>query len=618
MSSLSDITEDGLQINQYRIVGILVAWRIIDDIHVIRSLWHRRGTGSAIAYLRRDAIVKIVAAAVGFKVDTIHGKGTTVGYANDGCFWIKFNDEYEMSTLKKLVEKDILSCPTATFVPICEQIKEAALFQIQVDEYKTSLGELDSDSIDTAIFLWTENLQLILNGLLLALEENTNLDAEVVSMLNSIIAFVEKIESSNLDSSQEKCNEEFGNENNGKSTTIPQDRREPDGFWLLNDAFGGMLRRNVSENTDGSTISQKGYRHFATSILRVIKRAISLAMIEAKACGKLDFVMGLRITNEVLALIETVIRVRQKNTTESIEEMRENAITKISNVLAPLNDRIIRIGRGTIDRLQSRGRTAWLKVNNLIALLLNKDDFFVSIENHDWNQLSELILKAIISSKLMSEKSSLKLYEGTRVAFSAFIPKESTAETKTFSHETELAFFTFTFKWFTKILATPKQTILKALASNEFQEICERIFVRVFQNNLSTSSSLNIYASSFRTLRELRILKDIQVAGVIWMQILQAANEELYWIVSQMPSNTRQYGAIISKLFTLGVMHFHLVVSGEATDWSEFFCGDEAGVLVRELDLKIVRLVESFCEDLQNAAALMPYYERLVGIIHLE
>ena len=167
-----------------------MAWRVIDDIHVIRSLWNRRGSGSAIAYLRRDAIIRVMPAAIGFEVETSRGKGFTTGYVN-GAFLINFSKDMGDSIISIINESDIISCPVATFIPICEQIKEAALYQIQCDEYQISLHDLDNYSIDTAIFLWVENLELILNGILFTLEENTNIDAELASIINFIISFVD-------------------------------------------------------------------------------------------------------------------------------------------------------------------------------------------------------------------------------------------------------------------------------------------------------------------------------------------------------------------------------------------------------------------------------------------
>lgn len=72
----------------------------------------------------------------------------------------------------------------------------------------------------------------------------------------------------------------------------------------------------------------------------------------------------------------------------------------------------------------------------------------------------------------------------------------------------------------------------------------------------------------------------------------------------------REYGSIIAKLFTLGVMHFHLVRARQAHDWYGFLFEDEAVQLISLLDLKIVNDVESFCNELKETVEILPYYAR--------
>eukprot|EP00814_Leptocylindrus_danicus_P003565 CAMPEP_0116005884 /NCGR_PEP_ID=MMETSP0321-20121206/1417_1 /TAXON_ID=163516 /ORGANISM="Leptocylindrus danicus var. danicus, Strain B650" /LENGTH=511 /DNA_ID=CAMNT_0003474369 /DNA_START=112 /DNA_END=1647 /DNA_ORIENTATION=- len=85
-------------------------------------------------------------------------------------------------------------------------------------------------------------------------------------------------------------------------------------------------------------------------------------------------------------------------------------------------------------------------------------------------------------------------------------------------------------------------------------------------------------------------------------------NEEFGWNVSRMPEGTREYGSIVAKLFTLGVMHFHLVRARQEQDWYGFLFEDEAVQLISLLDLKIVNDIESFCNELKETVEILPYY----------
>lgn len=64
--------------------GVLVAYRAKDDAHVVR-LWQPRGTASALGYLRRDAMLRPLPAAVGIRVKTPDGDGVVVGFKNGQC-----------------------------------------------------------------------------------------------------------------------------------------------------------------------------------------------------------------------------------------------------------------------------------------------------------------------------------------------------------------------------------------------------------------------------------------------------------------------------------------------------------------------------------------------------
>lgn len=95
-------------------LGVLVGWRVEDDCHVVRSLWQRRGSGSACAYLQRDAIHCTVEAAVGFDVDTTLGHGEVKAYVNggkdfkSGTFLVEMKDDPKLPVL--LVKlRDVMS-----------------------------------------------------------------------------------------------------------------------------------------------------------------------------------------------------------------------------------------------------------------------------------------------------------------------------------------------------------------------------------------------------------------------------------------------------------------------------------------------------------------------------
>ena len=138
-------------------IGVLVGWRVEDDMHIIRSLWNRSGPGSGMAYLRRECIHSIVEAAVGFGVETRLGLGTVEGYVRggekntDGKYFVhlKSKGRYQ-DRVVECKRNQILSCPVAKFIPVTEHIRAAALYQLETLHFKAKLREhMLNDSTDS-------------------------------------------------------------------------------------------------------------------------------------------------------------------------------------------------------------------------------------------------------------------------------------------------------------------------------------------------------------------------------------------------------------------------------------------------------------------------------------
>ena len=129
-------------------IGVLVGWRVEDDMHIIRSLWNRSGPGSGLAYLRRECLHSIVEAAVGFDVQTRLGSGFVEGYVRggkentDGKYFVhlKSKGRYQDRVIE-FKRSQIISCRVAKFIPVTEHIRAAALYQLEILHYKSRLRE---------------------------------------------------------------------------------------------------------------------------------------------------------------------------------------------------------------------------------------------------------------------------------------------------------------------------------------------------------------------------------------------------------------------------------------------------------------------------------------------
>jgi hypothetical protein len=129
-------------------IGVLVGWRVEDDMHIIRSLWNRSGPGSGLAFLRRECLYSIVEAAVGFDVETRLGSGMVEGYVRggkdhtDGKYFVhlKSKGRYQ-DRVVEFKRNQIISCRGAKFIPVTEHIRAAALYQLESLHYKARIRE---------------------------------------------------------------------------------------------------------------------------------------------------------------------------------------------------------------------------------------------------------------------------------------------------------------------------------------------------------------------------------------------------------------------------------------------------------------------------------------------
>ena len=556
-------------------LGVLVAWRVEDDIHVITSLWNKRGGGSAVAYLRRSDLHGQVEAPVGFQVDTSFGKAKTIGYVNSETTFLHGKYCIILENLRNQPgerifcdPKDILSCPSVKFVPICEQIRDACHFQIQVDAYRCAINELSDISVKTTFFLWTESLELLISSFVKAIDENTDIDREVGNFMSGFIKTVEKIGAIS-DADEDESDSAIVESSSSESTTtgLPESLsnppESPDGFWLVNDLLGGVFQNHIKFEVENSvdrsqiigsmtapptpplpakeplTPRTASYYEKSYAILKILKRAVSIASVEASAAGLVDLTMALYVVGESLHFINLILKVRRMNVTKTIEQKRSETMKKIVDIFVPMHEKVSKIGHEISERMKSHRKKARIKLGRFFEIILKDDQFFDYLEKRDWQNFLFVVRDATIAAKIMSRDSFDQLYQSGLFVFSALAPRKSKESSPKETRDRSFALFAFVLKWSTHLLAAPKRSLLKLLASDMVQDFAERILVRVFQNAEEVSNALNIYASTFRSIRHIRILKNLEIAGSMWIPILNSMNEEFGWNVSRMPESTR-------------------------------------------------------------------------------
>jgi hypothetical protein len=636
-------------------VGVLVGWRVEDDCHVISSLWHRRGAGSAHAYLNRDDIHGVMEAAVGFDVNTNLGRGTVVAYVHaardfrSGRFFVHIKEEgRHKGQILEFAKSNIQSCDGAKYIPVIELFREASRYQLLVDNYKAALREqvagVDGERhlSDEELF-WqscSKGIEILWTSLLKAVDEDKEFDRGMNEFFSDIIRFLE-----GLDHPDGKPEEQNGNlqaklalsvisenteaddETDGDHSTVASsaiDIQTP-GFWFLNDWFGGIFQSGPETELPEVTIAElsqqtnavdkseaynsDGYK-LAFAVIRCLMRSIAIA--RASCDGEPELRLAFSICNEFLLFVKTVIKVQKRNVTQQSLRIWKRTLDEVVDTIGPIKDRLHKIGVGLAERMEQQGKKAKVRILRFTDIILADETLMIALERSVWKTCLERLEIALVRSKFIDEVSRDHFHK-TIVFIYSHSSSSSGHERAAARNRHKLAAFAKAMKW----MASPRQSFLTFLRSDFVLELIERILVRVFRHDNFASRTLAIHASNFHSLRQLRMLKDFTIAGKLWIPILDAANEELHWAVSNMPENAKDLMVPLSNLFSLCVAQFHKLGAGDLTaDWLKFLMEDEAVELINEIDMKLILAVEAACKDVKKVMLVLPYYPRYVVLIH--
>lgn len=638
-------------------VGVVVGWRVENDCHVIRSLWQRRGAGAGHAYLNRDAIHGVVEAAIGFDVMTKCGSGKVVAYVNSGR---KFLDGRYVVTLQddgvykncevSLPRKDVYSCFGAQFIPVIEHIKEACDYQVMLDMYNSSLqrdqssGEEAESEEEKLWKFWSANLDILWNSFLKAVDEDSEFDEGVDNFMGSIIDFLERLDRPSppangeclpQDSLNDSTNAAAGNSFNDDTSTaastcagnsmLHEDHENDAGFWIVNDFFGGIFSApggkkatDTSSDADtnkamGSVGNKKGderdqknpldhYYKRAFAVINTLMRTVSLSRASA---DNPRFKLALTICREFLMFVRTLIKVQQRNVSPQSILVWKTSLEEIKSTFGPIKERLEKVGGGIARRMEQQGRKAKVKVLRFADAILLDENFLQSLCRGEWEQCLLRIEDSLVKSKIIDEASCGHYRKTVRFIYEHLVllsSKESSAAERNNDKMQKLAKLV-------QLIASPKRSFLKLLRSDDVLEILERILVRVFCREKAVSRMLSIHASNFKSLRHLRLLKDLSVAGTLWIPLLDAADEEFSYVVSKLPDNAKEFMCPLSSIFSLCVAQFHKIAAGlSAKDWLDFLLEEDGVRIISDLDMKAIQAVSSFSRDVKDMMVILPYY----------
>ena len=270
-------------------------------------MWQKRGNGSSHAYLNRNSLHGILEAAIGFKVNTSFGPGKIVAYVNagnkflDGQFVVKLKHDDVLKRvdqeLKYMQRNEINDCTSAKFIPVLEQLKEAAKYKMQVDTYETAKFQMMLEDknllLDKTWRMFSEGFELFLTSFIKAAEENEDFDVEINNFLSEIINFLEDFE---LDGAKHRLKQtlmtppkfQTKTQNNELDINMKEDDDDAPGLWFIHELFNENRSKeelqesnNKRQRIDTTKSLDSGWSGDSYkkvyAVLKMLMRTISIA-----------------------------------------------------------------------------------------------------------------------------------------------------------------------------------------------------------------------------------------------------------------------------------------------------------------------------------------------------
>ena len=420
-------------------VGVLVGWRVEDDMHIIRSLWNRSGSGSGVAYFRRDSIHSVVQAAVGFDVETTYGSGKVVGYVRGGkqnitgkyliCMDHETRVKGRMFTKNRVVEFSrfqILSCRGAIFVPVTEHIRAAALYQLELLHYKARLRE-QTLNVGGARKKGTwrnfsEYVDLFAVSFSKAIAEEPDFDREYNKFISHIISILEGDDGAADSSSTQDENEERIDSSRASDSVAPEDPVT----WSLQDIFKCIWtedNKNVEVfSEEKEVLSQmqafEEAHDSAMILIRVLMRTTAVARASVTDRPKLN--MAFSVILEGLLFIRQLLRIHKKHTSSKLVQAWFRTLNGMSTTFRPIQQRTAALWDKILEKLRKHGTIAKRRLLRFVDVCLGDTLLLPALELGDWKTALMRFEAAIVKSEIADKKTCEQLRKGVKILVSFF------------------------------------------------------------------------------------------------------------------------------------------------------------------------------------------------------
>ena len=383
------------------------------------------------------------------------------------------------------------------------------------------------------------------------------------------------------------------------------DAGNPNSHWNINEMFGCFFVDPLKDTKGSLTDPDVSARsqtfeetHDSAEILiRLLLRTITVARTSVPDRPKLH--IALSTIHESLLFVRQILRVQRKNTSRKLIEAWSRALKEISNTFGPLKQRTAALRVQMARKFKRQGNVAKRRILRFVDIALGDTQLLHALELGDFRTSLSRVEDAIVRAHITDADTCERLHKGALLIYTQLAPRKRDRKSKAAAARNAAKMENFA--QIMKVIASPGRSMTRLLTRDFVLERIDRVLVRVFEKDPLCSMVINIYAANFASVRHLRILNNLPIAGKIWETVLDAIDEELTFATSEIPEQTKYFIEPFVKLFSLGVAQFHCIQRGESSaDWLEFLMEEEAVSIIQELDFKLIESLEALCTDIKQ------------------
>ena len=346
----------------------------------------------------------------------------------------------------------------------------------------------------------------------------------------------------------------------------------------------------------------------AEIIIRVLLKTVAVAKGSVPDRPKLH--IALAMIQESLLLVRQVFRVQLRHMSNELIEAWFRSIDEISDTFGPLRKRTALLWKRMERKFKRHGNVAKRRILHFVDVVLSDTQLLHALELGNWSKAMSRFEMAIVKAEITDASTCDQLHKGAVMMYKNLAPRKRDGKTHAAVVRNKIK--AANFAKLVKMIATPGRSLIKLLTNDDVLVLFDRVLVRVFEKDPLCSMVINIYAFNFESVRHLRTLNNMSIAGKLWETVLDAIDEEINFATGDIPEQTKRFIEPFVKLFSLGVAQFHIIQRGGSNaDWLDFLMEDDAVKIIQELDYKLIDFLNGFCSDIKQVVQVLPYIKTI-------